>query len=169
MPHPNEAVAWALEALRAFPETLRTLVARVPEAALDWRPRSWDGIPSEELTVRQQLCHLRDIEIDGYLVRFRRVRDEPNPTLDSIDTYALIAANAYDRTPVQEAIAAFSDARQETLALLKGLSSGHLARRATFEGYGEVTLQGLIHYLCSHDQQHVAGIQWLLGQHAAAR
>ena len=27
----------------------------------------------------------------------------------------------------------------------------------------------LAHYLCSHDQQHLAGLQWLLGKLAASR
>jgi hypothetical protein len=27
-----------------------------------------------------------------------------------------------------------------------------------------LTLRSLVHYLCSHDQQHLAGLQWLLGQ-----
>jgi hypothetical protein len=32
-----------------------------------------------------------------------------------------------------------------------------------------VTLRALVHYLCSHDQQHLAGLQWLLGKLDAAR
>lgn len=169
MSHANETVAWAIEALQASPQTLQSLMSRVPNTALDWRPQSWSGIPSEELTIRQQLCHLRDIEVDGYLVRFRRVRDEANPTLDSIDTDALIIAKGYDHTSAEDAITAFGAARRETLALLGNLSPEQLQRRAIFEGYGETTLKGLIHYLCSHDQQHVAGIQWLLGKHAVLR
>jgi hypothetical protein len=38
-----------------------------------------------------------------------------------------------------------------------------------FEGYGRVTLRGLVHYLCSHDQQHLSGLQWLLGKIDAVR
>ncbi len=34
---------------------------------------------------------------------------------------------------------------------------------------GPTTLRGLVHYLCSHDQQHLAGLQWLLGKIEAAR
>jgi hypothetical protein len=33
-----------------------------------------------------------------------------------------------------------------------------------FEGYGPLTMRSLIHYLCSHDQQHLAGLQWLAGK-----
>jgi hypothetical protein len=32
------------------------------------------------------------------------------------------------------------------------------------QGYGGVTVRGLVHYLCSHDQQHLAGLSWLLGK-----
>ena len=42
--------------------------------------------------------------------------------------------------------------------------AAQLERAAVFEGYGPVTLRALVHYLCSHDQQHLAGLQWLLGK-----
>jgi len=163
------AIEWSIESLRAFPETLRAFIATVPGETLDWRPKSWEGIPSEELTVRQQLCHLRDIEADGYIVRIKRVLAEQNPALASIDTYALIEPRNYDRTEVEAALDAFTAARKKTMQILDAVEPDDFARRGEFEGYGDVTLAGLIHYLCSHDQQHLAGIQWLLGQHAAAR
>jgi hypothetical protein len=162
-------ITWSLQSLRAFPETLRSLIATVPAAAFDWRPPSWDGIPSENLTIRQQICHLRDIEADGYIVRFKRVLEETNPTLASIDTYELVESRNYDRTDPGHAFEGFAAARRKTMQLLDKVAPESLARRGVFEGYGDVTLAGLIHYLCSHDQQHVAGIQWLLGQNAAAR
>lgn len=161
------ALQWSLHALRTFPATLQTCVADVPHDALDWRPPSWEGIPSELLTIRQQICHLRDIEADGYLVRFRRLLDETNPTLESIDTYALIEPRGYDGTNVDRAFADFSAARTQTLQMLDALKPNELQRRGQFEGYGAVTVASLIHYLCSHDQQHLAGIQWLLGARTA--
>jgi hypothetical protein len=30
-------------------------------------------------------------------------------------------------------------------------------------------MRGLVHFLCSHDQQHLAGLQWLLGKIEASR
>jgi len=38
------------------------------------------------------------------------------------------------------------------------------ARTGVLEGYGPLTLRSLVHYLCSHDQQHLAGLQWLLAR-----
>jgi hypothetical protein len=44
------------------------------------------------------------------------------------------------------------------------MSTEDLTRTGVFEGYGSLSLRSLIHYLCSHDQQHLAGLQWLLGK-----
>jgi hypothetical protein len=60
--------------------------------------------------------------------------------------------------------AAIRAAREETLHLIRPLSDRQLARTGEFEGYGTLTVKSLIHYLCSHDQQHLSGLQWLLGK-----
>ena len=67
------------------------------------------------------------------------------------------------------ALVAFRAARAQTIALIAELSDAQLDRTATFEGYGPLTLRSLVHYLCSHDQQHLAGLQWLLGKADASR
>src|SRR5262245_22775970 len=120
------AVERAIEALRSFPATLQSFLAGVPQPALDWRPRSWEGIPSERLTIRQQICHLRDIEADGYLVRFKRLLTESNPNLASIDTYALAESRNYDADSLDNAFASFAAARIETLRLLRVLMPADL-------------------------------------------
>ena len=153
-----------LRALQAFPDQLEEHYAAVPAEFKHWAPRSWDGVPSEPLTAIEQVCHVRDIEIDGYHVRFRRTLNESSPILPSIDTEALAMERAYAMADVDEAFAAFRQARAETVALLESLTPAQLDRTAAFEGYGPVTLRGLVHYLCSHDQQHLAGLQWLLGK-----
>ena len=156
-----------LNSLRSFPAALRDLLSGIPADALDWRPASWDGIPSETLTIRQQICHLRDIEADGYTQRFQRLLTENDPLLESIDGYALVESRQYDRTEIASALDAFEAAREKTMQLLDRIDGDRLKRRGTFEGYGPVTVRGLIHFLCSHDQQHLAGIQWLLGMKEA--
>ncbi len=156
-----------LNSLRSFPSALRDLLSGIPADALDWRPASWDGIPSEMLTIRQQICHMRDIEADGYTQRFQRLLTENDPLLESIDGYALVESRQYDRTEIASALDAFEAAREKTMQLLDRIEGDRLKRRGTFEGYGPVTVRGLIHFLCSHDQQHLAGIQWLLGMKEA--
>ena len=65
-------------ALAAFPDQLEAHFAAFPPGFMRWVPASWDGVPSEPLTALEQLCHVRDIEIDGYQLRIRRtLADEP--------------------------------------------------------------------------------------------
>jgi hypothetical protein len=153
-----------LEALRAFPERLEAHFALFPDTHRHWAPASWEGVPSEALTAIEQVCHVRDIEVEGYQRRIERTLAEENPFLPSIDTDALARDRRYGEADAAMAIADFRDARGRTMRLLGRLTAAELARPAVFEGYGPVTLLSLVHYLCSHDQQHLAGLQWLLGK-----
>jgi len=157
------------DALAAFPAQLEKHYAAFPSDFVNWTPPSWDGVPSEAFTAIEQVCHVRDIEIEGYQVRFRRTLEESVPMLASIDSEALAKQRDYAHADAQRMFAEFREARMHTMALLRGLDQAQLQRPAVFEGYGRVTLRGLAHYLCSHDQQHLSGLQWLLGKIEAAR
>lgn len=152
-----------LSALRSFPDQLEQLYATVAAPCAHWTPPSWEGIPSETFTAIEQVCHIRDIEIDGYHLRFRRLLTETAPVLVSIDSYAVARERAYPDAPVAQVFADFRAARAETVRLLASLTDAQWQRRGEFEGYGPVTVRGLAHYLCSHDQQHLAGLHWLMG------
>lgn len=158
-----------LDALRTFPDQLEAHYAAIPPGFAQWAPPSWDGVPSEALTALEQVCHVRDIEIEGYHVRLHRTLNEDHPTLVSIDTDALVRERSYSSADASAAFAAFREARARTVELVTGLAPEQFDRTAVFEGYGPLTLRSLVHYLCSHDQQHLAGLQWLLGKIDASR
>jgi hypothetical protein len=151
-------------ALEAFPRELEKHYAAFPASFVHWAPASWDGVPSEPFTAIEQVCHVRDIEVEGYQVRFQRTLDEATPFLPSIDSETVAKQRDYGRADVTQVFEGFRAARMKTLALLRSLTDSQFERPAVFEGYGPVTLRGLVHYLCSHDQQHLAGLQWLLGK-----
>ncbi len=156
--------AATLDALRVFPDRLEANYALIPATHKHWAPASWDGVPSEALTALEQVCHVRDIEIEGYQRRIQRTLAEDNPFLPAIDTDALARDRRYGAGDAAAALAVFRAARAGTVRALENLRPADLGRPAQFEGYGAVTLRGLVHYLCSHDQQHLAGLQWLLGK-----
>ena len=158
-----------LQALREFPERLRAHYRAIPGDCIHWVPSSWEGIPSEPFTAIEQVWHVFDIEVEGYQARFRRTLQEDAPLLPSIDSEAVAAERRYGERDAAAALEGFAQARTRTLALIASLDEAALARPATFEGYGPTTMRGLVHFLCSHDQQHLAGLQWLLGQLAAER
>ncbi len=127
--------------LLAMPDQFERLLAQVPTDHLDWEPANWAGIPSERFSARGHLCHLLDIEVLGYQLAL----DHDYPRQDT--------ATQLDR---------FRTARLQTVEWLKTVPSDAWQRRARYGGYGEVTLDGLVRLLVSHDHQHLAGMQWLL-------
>jgi DinB family protein len=155
-----------LAALADFPHRLEAYYGIVSAEHRNWRPPSWEGIPSEPFTPIEQICHVKDIEIDGYHVRFRRALQENHPLLASLDGERLAEDRNYAAADSARVFNEFAQARRETLALIAHLSPQELSRPAEFEG-NAVTVRGLAHNLCSHDQQHLAGLQWLLARLAA--
>ena len=161
--------ATTLNALRDFPDQLEAFYAAVPDGFANWSPASWEGVPSEPFSPISQLCHVRDIEIDGYHVRLARALEETHPVLASLDGEALAIERDYAHDNPRDVLAVFRQARARTLGRVVGLDDTQLARTAEFDGYGALTVRSLVHYLCSHDQQHLAGLQWLLGKIDAHR
>ena len=153
-----------LATLAAFPQQLETHFFTFPPQFVGWKPASWDGIPSEPFSAIEQICHVRDIEIDGYHVRLRRTRDESHPMLATIDGVTLAVERSYATANPAAVFNAFRAARKKTLDFVASLTPQELAHTAEFEGQGVVTMRALVHYLCSHDQQHLAGLQWLLAR-----
>jgi hypothetical protein len=155
-----------LNELAAMPDEIAGLIAQVPAAKRAWVPPTWEGIPGERFTALGQACHLRDIEIDGYHVRFGRTLREDRPDLASIDSYELARERAYDSDDADAALSTFRKARRETLAMLQTVRTNDWNRKATFAEYGELTLRGLAHILRSHDLQHLACLHWLMAKMA---
>jgi hypothetical protein len=154
--------------LAQTPDALEGVIRLFPAARLTWRPESWGGSPGEPFSPIEHVCHLRDIERDGYHVRIRRLLTEENPSLASIDGNALALERRYTEASVADALLAFRDARRQTLETIGGLGDAELDRRGEFAEYGALTLRGLLHYLCSHDQQHLACLHWLFGKASSA-
>jgi uncharacterized glyoxalase superfamily protein PhnB len=155
-----------LAALADFPKRLEAFYSLVPDAHKNWRPASWDGVPSEPFTPIEQVCHVKDVEIEGYHVRLRRTVEESNPHLTSLDGEVLARERSYSTADTTLIFEQFREARSKTIELVAILTPQQLLRTAEFEGHS-LTLRGLVHNLCSHDQQHLAGMQWLLGRMAA--
>jgi hypothetical protein len=156
-----------LSTLAAMPDRLEETFRLVPVERHSWTPASWEGIPGERFSPLGQLCHVRDIEVDGYHVRLARMLHEESPDLVSLDSYELAAGRDYDHADPHDALDAFRVARGKTVDLVRNLTEEQLARRGTFGEYGAITLRSLIHYLASHDLQHLACMEWLLGNLSA--
>lgn len=152
-----------LNELVEFPARLARTYWAIPQTHRNWTPASWEGIPSEHFAALGQICHVRDIEVDGYHVRLRRMLEEQSPDLESLDGYDLARTRRYENADPAKVLDALTAAREHTVAIVRSLSDEQLARVGHFEGHA-LTVKGLLHLLCSHDQQHLAGLQWLLAR-----
>ena len=110
-----------LQTLEAFPRELERHYAAFPPQFVHWSPPSWDGVPSEPFTAIEQICHVRDIEIEGYQVRFQRTLSEHSPLLPSIDSEAVAKTRDYGNANPATVFAEFRAAREKTLGMLRGL------------------------------------------------
>ena len=150
--------------LSTMPTEVTKVLQLFPAAGLDWKPKSWEGIPGEKFSAIEQICHLRDIESDGYHNRIEAVLNGNNPTLTSIEGYELATQRNYKDANLTEAISAFHSAREKTIIMIKSVEGSQWDRIGYFDGYGTITLRALIHFLCSHDLEHLASLRWLLGK-----
>src|SRR5437870_2217558 len=80
---PNEERKKLLEVLRETPARLGDLLADLPPDLVRWTPApgKW--------SVVEIVCHLRDMEREAYLARYRRILWWENPLLADIDGDAL--------------------------------------------------------------------------------
>src|SRR3954454_16942878 len=111
-----------LNALAAFPAEFEKHFALFPAEFRHWTPASWDGVPSEPFTAIEQICHVRDIEIEGYQVRFRRTVEEATPFLPSIDSEAVARERDYGREFAAQVFPQIHAARARTVAMLRALA-----------------------------------------------
>jgi DinB superfamily len=152
-----------IDALAAFPEWLRHSFESFPPDRTAWKPAKWDGIPSERLSAIEQICHVRDIEIEGYRVRFHRTMTESAPVLPDLPGESMALERNYVGADAVDVLRDFAAARRETVDIIRRFSPADLEREAIFEGQ-RTTLAGLVRFLCSHDYQHLSGLQWLLAK-----
>ena len=65
--------------LKSLPNELEDLLAGLDDQTLRWRP-----IPNK-WSIKEIMCHLRDMERLAYLARYRRMLAEENPLLPNVD------------------------------------------------------------------------------------
>jgi DinB superfamily len=130
-----------------------------PEAVLRLR----EGLETDELKAKaddgtfsfvEHVCHLRDLEREGYGARIEKILSEELPGLPDFDGTALARERRYNEQPFEESMAQFAEARTRNAFALKGISDEQFARRGVLEGVGEVTLERLLALMREHDMTH---------------
>jgi hypothetical protein len=142
-----------IETLAATPERLRRLIEGVCETELSRRPTG------DVFSLRENVLHLRDIDVEGYEKRIARILTEEHPLLPDVDAARLARERDYNAQPVGPALDVFARSRATSIARLR---SADLDRTAELEGVGTVTLRDLLQRWIEHDAGHIADMEALL-------
>jgi len=134
--------------LRSTPAALATLITSLPKDA-------WTRLPAPgEWCLTEIICHLRDNEREVNLPRLHRILAEQNPFLVGETTDVWVKERKCAEQNGPQALAEFTAARKQTLALLDGLVD-EWSRPARHAFFGPTTLQELVGFMSGHDRAHV--------------
>lgn len=134
---------------------VRGLTGGFSEDQSKWKP------PTGEFSVVENICHLRDIEVEGYAVRIRKILLEGQPFLMDLDGARMAKERDYNNQELDAALDAFAHAREECISTILGLSSEQLMRTGTLENTGSITLADLLEMMREHDAAHIAELNTL--------
>lgn len=149
-----------LAALAAMPAFLERALAGLPAAHV--RTRSQAG----DFALVEQIWHLADLEREGYGLRIARILAEDEPELPDFEGDRIARERCYVLRDAREGLALFRAAREHNLAALRRATAGDLARRATQDQVGRITLTDVPRMMARHDDGHRHEIEELIDERA---
>lgn len=151
-----------VEALKATPAKLPSLLNDVSEEQLRFKP------DESTFSLKENLLHLRDLEIEGFGERVRLMLAENSPVLQDIDGDKLARLRRYQMADALLALKQFSQAREANLAYIRNMTGFQYHRKALWNDQ-EVTLFQVVERWADHDQDHLNKMERLVqGFHGAA-
>src|SRR5207244_12656757 len=109
-------------------ERIARLVDGLDDAAVHAKPE-W-----AEFSIAANICHMRDIEAEGYNVRARRLAEEIDPFMPDVDGAKLAAERNYDQQDWRAALHELTTLRADTMSRLNGNNGS-----GTLQGVGRIT------------------------------
>jgi hypothetical protein len=127
-----------LSNLKSLPNELDDLLKGLDDETFRWRP-----IPNK-WSVKEIMCHLRDMERLAYLARYRRILTEDNPRLENVDQDKLAIESDYINQDARAALEEFKRLRWETIQTLQGAPVDAWSRGGTHSTDGQMTVEQLV-------------------------
>jgi hypothetical protein len=144
-----------LEWLNETPNKLASFTAGLSQAELQFQNSP------DEFSVLENICHLRDLELQGYTPRISRILAEADPGLADFEGARVAAESNYQNEQPQVALRTFQIARKANVDRLRSLSEEELKREGTLEGVGTITLRQLAEKMRKHDEGHLDDLRVL--------
>jgi len=141
----------AIAKLSAAPQQVEDLIRGLSEEQLSFKP-------TEFFSIRENVLHLRDIDVYGYEKRLRLMLTEDYPVLADIDGAKLAIERNYNAQPIQQALDDLKRSRATSVQRLRGMPTRDLDRKAEMQGAGPIDVRRLLELWMEHDRGHVADL-----------
>lgn len=144
------------------PARLKAALKGVPKKLLLWTPGpgKW--------SILEIVAHMRDMERDAYLTRYRRILAEDNPSLPDLDGDVIAIRDAYRGMRLAELLRDWLKARKECLKLLKSVKGSRWERMGTHETAGPLSMDALLRrHAMGNDEAHLGQIEGIKKRAAA--
>jgi len=136
--------------LKSLPNEIEDLLNGLDEETLRWRP-----IPNK-WSIKEIMCHLRDMEREAYLARYQRILGEDQPWMPNIDQDRLAYERDYINQDTRQALDEFRQLRGETIELLDRVPSDTWSRGGVHEIDGPISIEQLAHrQIKGNDMNHL--------------
>lgn len=143
----KERILWNL---RSLPNELDDLLKGLDDEMLRWTP-----VPNK-WSLKEIMCHLRDMESDAYLARYRRILTEDNPLMPNVDQNKLAIERDYINQDAFAALADFKRLRAETVQTLEAAPLEAWSRSGVHESDGPLTIEQLaVRQIKGNDLNHL--------------
>ena len=137
--------------LKSLPNEIGDLLHGLDEETLRWRP-----VPNK-WSIKEIMCHLRDMESDAYLARYRRMLAEDNPDLPNVDQDRLAFERDYINQDAIAALAEFKGLRATTVQTLEATPVESWSRTGVHETDGPMTIEQIaVRQIKGNDLNHLA-------------
>ena len=135
--------------IERMPQVIEGLLAGVDERNLRERPldQMWSML--------EHICHLRDIEQEGYRIRITKMLTDAHPFLTDLDGDKLAEERDYLNQDFKSALKDFFDARVLNVQAIRDLSPGQLSKQGMFENVGPLSMLELLIKMRDHDRGHI--------------
>ncbi|HEX7556091.1 MAG TPA: DinB family protein [Leptolinea sp.] len=135
--------------LKSTPAALDTLTRGLSDQ--EWHERPTTGA----WAMTEIICHLRDVDREVNLPRFKQVVAGANPFFAGIVTDVWAEERSYIRENGPDAMKAFMDVRTELVVLLDSLDEASWRLPARHAIFGPTQLIELAGFITTHDRTHV--------------
>jgi hypothetical protein len=145
-------------------QNLGGMVSFVENTVSNFQEKLDKKVSEKDFSILEHVCHLRDLENEGYLARMTKMLAETTPHLPDFDGDRIARERDYQTQEAGSALNDFKNYRQQSVNFFRSLSKEQLERTAELEGVGLITLENLLCLMLQHDEAHVKELNQLITQ-----